>query len=458
MKTRIQTIYLLMTVNYVTEHPNLFPYLFIPDSMKKMLFWCLLVVLFLPKLSAAQLVYENKIFKDNIRTVQFKSLDEQAHYPVLQLGTEQKLFLNFDDLDGELKNYQYTIVHCDYNWQKSNLMQNEYIQGSFYDYITQNETSFNTYIAYTHYQMEFPGENLVPKLSGNYALIVYENNDPENLVLVQRFFIFEGKTSIQVEIKRPTYAEYYKTHQEVDVWVTTGLLDPVNPNEDYKIMYMQNGRWDNVKTGIKPRFFSDNRLDYNYEDINLFKGGNEYRYFDARNIRFGGMQIMKKFQDTFGVYNAVLYADKDRSDLPYVSYADFNGFTLIDAKGVDNKDVEGDYVWVNFWILTNGEVEGDVYLFGSFTNWQLNNRFKLTYVEEHKRYEAKVLLKQGYYNYCYAVDKGKKFDVNRLEGSFYQTENDYQVFFYMYSRQLNCDLLVGYKKANSITDTASGGY
>jgi hypothetical protein len=422
--------------------------------MKKAHFTLIYFCICFPSWLMANTVWDNKVYKPSIRTVEFKGPGDRLLYPVIELGTAQKLILNFDDLDGELKDYQYTIVHCNYNWEESNLMQNEYIEGVFSEYIMDNETSFNTYVSYTHYRATFPNYNIKPKLSGNYVLKVYEDGDEENLVFTQRFFVYQNSVGIRAQVQRPTYTRYYDTHQELDVWVTPGSLKPINVNTDFKIMYMQNGQWDNRIENLPARWFTNGVLDYNYEEENIFEAGNEYRFFDTRNVRFGGQQIHKVYQDSFGVYNAILYPDKDRSSESYLFYRDYNGHPVIDAEAVDG-DVEGDYVWVHFRALTSGQVEGDVYLYGAFTNWQINERYKLSYNKKKITYEGKFLLKQGYYNYYYATAQNTKPNTIDLEGSFYQTENDYQIFFYMYSVNLNCDLLVGYKQMNSVFGAAN---
>lgn len=397
-----------------------------------------------------QTLWENKVYKPSIRSVQFSGLDQRDNYPILQLGTNQTLWLEFDDLDGELKDFQYTIVHCDFNWNESQLMQNEYIQGVFSEYILDNETSFNTYISYTHYKAEVPNMNIRPKLSGNYILKVFEDGDEENIVLTRRFFVFQRGATVRPSVQRPTYSKYYDQGQEVDVMVSTGGLTVLNEATDYKIALLQNGRFDNAVTHLTPRFFRDKELDYNYEDDNVFDGFNEWRFFDTRNVRFGGQNINKVYQDSYAVYNALLYPDKDRSVQGYTNYADFNGYTLIEAGDVDDEDVEGDYVWVHFKLLSNGESDGEVYVYGACTDWRIDDRFKLSYNKERLWYEGKVLLKQGYYNYTYATVKNSEVTFKEFDGSFYQTENDYQIFFYQYSMDLNCDLLVGYQTINSV--------
>ena len=43
-------------------------------------------------------------------------------------------------------------------------------------------------------------------------------------------------------------------------------------------------------------------------------------------------------------------------------------------------------------------------------------------------YQGKILLKQGFYNYTFAtVDENKTVNTNEINGTFYQTENEYTV-------------------------------
>jgi len=75
---------------------------------------------------------------------------------------------------------------------------------------------------------------------------------------------------------------------------------------------------------------------------------------------------------------------------------------------------------------------------------------------EKGQYELSLLLKQGYYNYCYAwkdfIDK--KIKLNALEGSHFETENDYYISVYYGKPTDRYDRLVGYQKFNSIKDRA----
>lgn len=67
-------------------------------------------------------------------------------------------------------------------------------------------------------------------------------------------------------------------------------------------------------------------------------------------------------------------------------------------------------------------------------------------------YETSLLLKQGYYNYEYAVCKADSFYANNtvFEGSHYETENDYLVFVYHMTPGSRYDRLVGSVMVNSV--------
>lgn len=401
-------------------------------------------------------VLENRIVKPTIHTVQFEGLDEEEPYPVLRMGTDDKLYLKFDEFSGEIADYQYTVVHCDYNWEPSRLMQNQYLDGMFFDYITNNNTSFNTQVRYMHYEAEFPNFNFSPRVPGNYVLKVYENGDENSVVLTRRFFVTQLKAHVQATVRRATLAKFMYTHQEVDFAVDISQLNSFNPRSDFKVLLRQNNRWDNAIFDLEPQFVTDDKLQYNLERGNLFKGYSEFRFFETRNVRFGGQNIFKTYIDSNNVVNAVLYADESREFLAYSSRFDANGTFIIRSDQTQDDAVESDYVWVHFYLKAKSERLNDVYVFGGLSNWQLQPRCKMTYDAKNERYHARLLLKQGYYNYAYVESTPKGPDMEAFEGTHYQTENDYEIFVYQWSMDLQCHLLVGYRRINTMAGEQLG--
>ena len=72
------------------------------------------------------------------------------------------------------------------------------------------------------------------------------------------------------------------------------------------------------------------------------------------------------------------------------------------------------------------------------------------YVE--KEYELTLFLKQGYYNYQYTYlkDNEKCGDETLIEGTHYETENEYVIYVYNMPMGSNYDQLIGMKRFNSL--------
>ena len=64
-----------------------------------------------------------------------------------------------------------------------------------------------------------------------------------------------------------------------------------NPMGQFRIVLVQNNRFDNAKINIKPSFFENGKLVYNHVDANVFDGLNEYRRMDIRTVRFLGEHV-----------------------------------------------------------------------------------------------------------------------------------------------------------------------
>ena len=182
------------------------------------------------------------------------------------------------------------------------------------------------------------------------------------------------------------------------------------------------------------------------------KQGNEFRYFDIRNRRANTEGVLKI--DYFRpYYHFTLLPDEVRANKPYNYYREMNGEYVVESQEmVDDYNVEADYVFVHFSLpLESILLGGTVNVFGALSNWNANKSNEMTWNFETSTYELTLLLKQGYYNYQYVyVETGAKTaDMKNLEGSFWQTENDYQIFVYYNDVAGRYDRLIGYATINS---------
>ena len=228
--------------------------------------------------------YQNKIHDDSIYTSQLHIEGDPLSYPIIYLNSETKMKLSFDDFSKELQEYYYTIIHCDANWNDSELMQSEYIDGFFEQRIEDYEFSFNTVQEYTHYSLVFPDKNLKPILSGNYIILVYKNNNPDNIALTKRFMILDNKVNIEASINRSMIIEERNHRQQVKFTIDHTNLVISNPYSDVKVLIKQNNREDNHIENLIPEFVKKDKLVYNFLDNNIFYANNEFRNFDIKSI------------------------------------------------------------------------------------------------------------------------------------------------------------------------------
>ncbi len=399
---------------------------------------------------------DNYIGNNNILSVQLYKSEWKLSNPIIELNSNQKLLFQFDELTNTAQEYYYTIVHCDRNWEKSTLSQFEYLPNLTEFPVNDYEFSVNTKMDYVNYYLELPNENIQFKISGNYALVVFDYQNPDVPVIIKRFYVLDNKVNIDALIRNSSFES--REDQEIDIKVFTQNLHIQNTMNDVKLVITQNNRTDNAITNLQPRFVGSNYLDYDYNSENCFKGENEFRYFDLRNVNYSGEGVAAiNYRAPY--YHAILEAHKIRKQRQYSFYKEMNGNFYIDAANLRNPDFEADYQMVHFTLeLDRVLMGGGIYVFGAFTNWQCTSFNKMKYNLEKERYELTIPIKQGYYNFIYAWKENdeSKIKPSNLEGSHSETENEYQVYFYYGKRGDRYDQLVGFSKFNSQTKRTFG--
>ena len=394
----------------------------------------------------------NGIFRENIHSVQFYRQGWDFSLPVIELGTDQQLQLKFDELAEGVTNFVYTITHCDADWYPSRLLQSEYMVGFIENPVTDYAASINTTVRYTNYLLSLPNENVRLLLSGNYLLSVFDESDRNNPVLTRRFYVVEPLTEVRGDVKKSTFEGYKGRDQEIDFDVNYSRFAMQDPRTEVKVVVMQNSRGDNCLLNLKPLFVRDNQLSYDLSRENVFSGGNEFRNFDTKNLRINGYGVAN-IEFINPLYHITLRRDQVRREREYRSESDLNGRYLIKNDRVTDSDLESDYILVRFSLeMAEPMLGGEIYVFGGLSDWQCNRPNKMSWNPELRCYEVTLMLKQGFYDYQYVyVEKGgNRIDNTLLEGSYVETENDYQLFVYYRGFSSRYDKLVGYRTINSV--------
>jgi hypothetical protein len=397
--------------------------------------------------------YSNHVFNEHIKTVQLYKEGWNLSYPIIKLNSQEKLILNFDLMGDQAESYYYTIIHCDKDWNKSHIFPNDYMSGDIENPVEDYESSFNTTVSYFHYQLSFPNDRISIKLSGNYIIKVYEPGKPDEPAITQRFIVTEDAAKISITAHRPQMTKENNNSQQVDFIVNTSGLAIPDPYRNTYAFILQNGRWDNLKRNLKPDFYGDNELKYNsLSNKNIFKGGNEFRYFDIKSIRYQ-TEYVKKIDYAAPNYNVFLYPSENRESKPYFYWKDFNGKYYIAFQEGKKPEIESDYVYVYFTLPSDQEVTGGkIYVSGELNNWIFDKNNLMSYNSEKKQYECTILLKQGWYNYeiVYLKDGASRPTDSMFEGSHYETENDYVVLVYYRNPRDRYDRVIGTGITNTL--------
>jgi hypothetical protein len=372
------------------------------------------------------LVFTINVNAQNIKSVQLRPLQENNFSAIVPLGTI--LELSFDDLDSDSKDYQYRIEHMTHDWQKSRLLSSQFVNGFDENYFTNVTNSFSTFQNYTHYAVRIPNVNSVITKSGNYLVSVLDDDD--EVVFSRRFVLYENAATIGVTVSRSRNTKTINTQQTLEFTVNHPNLRINNPSQEVNVVLLKNKNWNEKISNLQPTFFKQNQLKYTYSNKTNFWGGNEYLNFDSKFIRNKSLNVVKiEMKDIFHHY---LYPFTYNSNRKYTYNPDINGQYVIRTLEGSDSNTEADYAMMHFRLYADEPfLDKDIHVYGAFNDFKIEEESKLLYDFEDKSYQGQILLKQGFYNYTFAtVDEDNVVDTNEVNGSFFQTENEYTVIAY----------------------------
>ncbi|MBA7513550.1 hypothetical protein ES705_05566 [subsurface metagenome] len=381
----------------------------------------------------------------NIKTILLNRSGWDLSMPVIYLGENEKLSLRFDCIGEQVEEYSYSLIACTYNWEINENPQHFYLDGFNNTPVYDKYSSFNTSKYFTHFSAEIPGEDLSFLRSGNYILRVYESRNPDSVIFTRRFCLAERFAEVSARVKKPN-----SQNQEIQIEIDLNDLNLINPLAEIKVVIIKNNDWNNiVPIAFKP-LLHDNKLVLDIPCQVMAGGGNEFRYFDIKSIKYISDRVdsIKYISPETHFY---LKPDIIKQFKPYFSSTDLNGRFYIDMPEAHDRHLESDYVYVHFTLEAPQPFGSDVYVYGALTYWKTDQNNFMIYNAERSVYEKIMLLKQGYYNYAYATKdyNNPKMNFDLTEGNHSETENDYLIFVYLKNPMSDFDRLVGFEIINS---------
>lgn len=395
---------------------------------------------------------EEFVKSPELKSVKFHRMGWELTEPTIELNGNDKLMLSFDDLSENPGTYSYKITHCDFDWTPTPIFYSDFMEGFEVNEIREYEFSSGSIVNYTHFILNIPNDDVKIKISGNYVISIFSTYYPDEVLIQRRFIVYEPLIGIKAIIRQPSAGERRYSGQQMDLKLELTGLRVIDPQNEIRTSVCQNFLFQGCLEDIKPVHISNNEIDYSQYDALLFDGGNEFRIFDTKNLRYQGQGI-QSIDYKGGIFHVQLTPDEGRRRNKYSYYSDLNGRYVANLERSKRSEIEADYVWTYFTLKTPMELdEGKgVYLFGELTEWQLSPDNKLSYNPISGTYEIRLLLKQGAYSYRYVVanEKTGEVDINYFEGSHFDTENNYMIMVYYKPLGARYERVVGFSKLST---------
>ena len=381
---------------------------------------------------------ENRIFSPRIKSLTSIVGGDWLNRPVMTLGSNDQLTVGFDELSHDVRRLTYHLEHCEADWSTSeDIFESDWLSGFNDNPIEDYRNSINTTVLYTHYEFRLPNDRCRLKLSGNYRLTVFdEDNDNERLFEVE-FYVVEPLMTVGLEVSTNTDIDHNVTHQQVSFFVNYNDLPVTYPDEQLYTVVMQNWREDHARINVHPNLQNHQGASWQHNRQLIFDAGNEFHKFELLDVKHTTMGLDRIEWDGHH-YQAYPFTATVRRN--YLTDVDADGAFCIRNSDRSESDYTCDYVWVNYSL--QAPYQGDIYLAGHWATDYERDTYKMSYDESSATYHHALLQKQGYYSYQFLTSAGAN---PPSEGNFFQTENRYQVFVYYKGTGARTWHLVGYR-------------
>ena len=390
----------------------------------------------------------HEIFNERIRSLQVMVNNKWMTLPVMDLNGGV-LSVSFDDLTHEYHRYIYKVEHCEADWSLSKeLFESDYIEGFASGNTIDNiRESLLTNTLYTNYRLRIPNEKCRIKMSGNYKLSIFDENQDDEPILTVCFMVLEPLMGLALSVSANTDIDINNTHQQVSMALNYSGINITNPQQQIKTVVMQNKRWDDARWNLEPQYIMYDGLKWEHNRSLIFEAGNEYRKFEmlSTNVASMGIETLDWDGNNFHAYPFIAEPRPN-----YLYDEDADGAYLF--RNSDNTEAAytSDYINVHFRLTAPQPYSQDIYLNADWTFDRFLPQYRMQYDEEKKMYEAVIPLKLGYYNYQFlSVNQQGKASFLPSEGNFYQTENQYQALVYYREQGGRTDRLVAYQQVST---------
>ncbi|AXJ01630.1 protein of unknown function (DUF5103) [Cyclonatronum proteinivorum] len=361
--------------------------------------------------------------------------DRPGNPPVLVLGSERQLTLRFDELAEAGNSFLIRVQHYNADWTESRLPSGVVSRGFSDDTISGGTPSVGQFPSFFSYSYTFPNRNLNVQISGNFMLEVYDYVS-RDLLFSLPFFVTEDRGSLRAEVSEHFRDSRFPNHQ---IYTEYQFPDFVSmPLIDIDVYVVQNQFWGRSRKTTERDVSAPGliRLHLNRDDS--FPGRYEFRPLLIDDIFSISRDVIEVRPERDPPLIRLQFDVVDLDISPRITRARSYSF------GEPRTGRNARYTEVEFNLERPRFLspEEDIFVLGSFTNWNLSEEQRMVYDPASDAFSTRVLIKEGRYDYTYAVIENNRLDDLRLSSFFAQTSQDYQILVYFRDQQQQFDRLL----------------
>lgn len=395
-------------------------------------------LIFVLLLLASDVLAGNKIYSPMVKTLTTIVNNDWQNRPVMELGSRDVLHIGFDELSHDSHRYICHLTRCEADWSETtDVFESDWLQG-FNDFpLDDYQNSLNTTVNYTHYEFTIPNSQCMIRMSGNYRLSIFDEDNGHEKILDAEFYVVEPIVNIGLNLTTNTDIDVNKSHQQVSINLEYKDLNVIRPEDEIYTVVMQNWNEQTARLNPAPQYTYHQGLRWEHQRELIFDAGNEYHKFEVLDVSHPTMGIDRIGWDGKR-YQAFPFTTTVRRN--YLTDESANGAFYIRNSNRSEIAYTCDYVWVNYTL--EAPYSGEIFLQGQWTNNADATAYQMQYDANSQCYIAQVMQKQGYYSYQYVDKDGRTAPT---EGNFFQTRNKYQVLVYYKGLGDRTWRLVGYR-------------
>ena len=213
----------------------------------------------------------NSIFVPHVRSLTSIVNGDWMNRPVMELGSNDELLIGFDELSHTYHRFVYHLEHCEWDWTVSDgLFESDWLEGFNDIPIEDYQNSINTTVLYTHYRLAIPNDRCRLKMSGNYRLTVYDEDNDNEKVLQVEFYVVEPLMNIGIEVTTNTDVDHQMSHQQLSMNVLYNDLRVTMLDEQIHTVVMQNWLEGQSRIDVRPNYINTRGLGWEHNRALIF--------------------------------------------------------------------------------------------------------------------------------------------------------------------------------------------